>query len=336
MKLLIVTQAVDKQDPVLGFFHEWLWEFAKHTEHLTVFALRVGEYDLPEHVTVVPLRVGAKSRLKTILRFLRELYDRRASYDKVFVHMNPEYVLLGGPLWKLFGKSVVLWYTHKHVGLRLRLAELFVDHILTASKESLRLPSTKVLVMGHGIAMPERVVTRTKDNVLHIVTVGRIAPAKRIRELVRALSVLYVRDIPFTCSIIGAPATATDEVYAQEIEKELAQEPYRNQVQFVGAIRHEYLPAHLASADVFVNLSLTGSLDKAVLEALSSGVPVVTSNEAFESLLRPNGLFIDSVDQEVVADAIVRAQSVSMDVLSQSVRATHSLSALIPAILKVL
>jgi glycosyltransferase involved in cell wall biosynthesis len=336
MKLLVVTQAVDKQDPVLGFFHEWLLEFAKHTEHLTVFALRVGEYDLPDHVTVVPLRVGAKSRPKTILRFLYELYSRRASYDQVFVHMNTEYVLLGGPLWKLLGKRVVLWYTHKHVGLRLRLAELFVDRILTASKESLRLPSRKVLVMGHGIAMPEHTATHMKSETLHIVTVGRIAPAKRIRELVQALGVLYTRNIPFTCSIIGVPATEADVEYAHEIEKELAQEPYRNQVQFVGAVRHEHLPEHLAKADVFVNLSLTGSLDKAVLEALVSKVAVVTSNEAFESLLRPEGLYIDTVEPEVVADAIVYARGVSMELLSEHVRKTHSLSALIPAILRVL
>ena len=337
MKLLIVTQSLDKQDPVLGFFHAWLEEFAKHAEQLTVFALRVGEYELPEHVTVVPLRRGGKNRALTVLIFLRELYVRRASYDKVFVHMNPEYVLLGGPLWKILHKQVVLWYTHKHVGLRLRLAEFFVDHILTASKESLRLRSKKVRIMGHGIAMPETVVRKpVSRSAVHIVTVGRIAPSKRIRELVRALGVLSLRNIPFSASIVGVPITTKDEQYEKDIMRELGQATYREQVRFVGAVRHEDLPQVLAQADVFVNLSLTGSLDKAVLEALIMRVPVVSTNEAFESLLRPEGLFIEDVDEETVADAIVGANGMSIDTLSDTVRKAHSLSALIPAILRVL
>lgn len=337
MKLLIVTQALDKQDPVLGFFHAWVLEFAKHTEQLTVFALRVGEYDLPAHVTVVSLRVGGKNRLRTILIFIRELYARRASYEKVFVHMNTEYVLLGGLLWRLLGKRVVLWYTHKHVGLRLRIASLLVHRILTASPESLRLRSKKVLVMGHGIAMPEASSkTALPDSVMRIVTVGRVAPAKRVRELIRACGVLHAKNVPFTTSIVGVPATAMDEEYAQELTQELAQAPYKEQVRFTGAVRHEDLPQVLAKADVFVNLSLTGSLDKAVLEALIMRVPVVSTNEAFESLLRPVGLYIDSADEEVVADAIVRAHGMSIDTLSDTVRKTHSLSALIPAILRVL
>lgn len=337
MRLLIVTQAVDKQDPVLGFFHSWLEEFAKHTEQLTVCALRVGEYELPANVTVVPLRPKGKNRILTIFIFLRELWVRRNTYDKVFVHMNTEYVLLGGLIWKLLGKRVVLWYTHKHVGLRLRIAELLVHHILTASKESLRLASKKVMVMGHGIAMPEIIrPASAPGSVLHIVTVGRIAPAKRIRELVRALGVLYKRNIPFTASIVGVPATAVDQEYAKELMHELAEAPYKAHVKFIGAVRHEDLPQVLATADVFVNLSLTGSLDKAVLEALIMRVPVVSTNEAFESLLRPQGLFIDRAEEGAVADAIVRAYGMPMEVLSDAVRKSHSLSALIPAILRVL
>ena len=32
MKLLIVTQAVDTEDPVLGFFVRWIEELGKHVE----------------------------------------------------------------------------------------------------------------------------------------------------------------------------------------------------------------------------------------------------------------------------------------------------------------
>ena len=55
MKLLILTQKVDKNDDVLGFMHGWIAEFAKHCEKVTVIALGVGEFDLPRNVTVLSL-----------------------------------------------------------------------------------------------------------------------------------------------------------------------------------------------------------------------------------------------------------------------------------------
>ena len=55
MKLLICTQAVDREDSVLGFFHSWIREFAKHYESVTVICLYKGEYDLPENVKILSL-----------------------------------------------------------------------------------------------------------------------------------------------------------------------------------------------------------------------------------------------------------------------------------------
>src|SRR3989344_6741688 len=55
MRLLIVTQKVDKNDPVLGFFHRWIEKFAKNFERVTVICLGKGEYNLPANVKVLSL-----------------------------------------------------------------------------------------------------------------------------------------------------------------------------------------------------------------------------------------------------------------------------------------
>ena len=64
--LLIITQVVDREDSNLGFFCEWLEEFARQTDNLYVIANRVGEYDLPKNVTVVSL--GKESGLGRAMR----------------------------------------------------------------------------------------------------------------------------------------------------------------------------------------------------------------------------------------------------------------------------
>src|SRR5581483_12297211 len=89
MKLLILTQKVDKNDPVLGFFHGWLREFANHFEFITVIALGVGEYELPQNVRVLSLgKESGVSKLKYLSRFYKYIWQERKNYEKVFVHMN--------------------------------------------------------------------------------------------------------------------------------------------------------------------------------------------------------------------------------------------------------
>ena len=54
-KLLIITQKVDAQDDLLGFFVDWIAEFARRFEEVHVVALEVGTHSLPGNVTVYSL-----------------------------------------------------------------------------------------------------------------------------------------------------------------------------------------------------------------------------------------------------------------------------------------
>lgn len=121
-----MTQVVDLEHPVLGFFHRWIIEFAKHCEHVHVICLQEGKHDLPANVSVHSLgKEMGKGRLVYLYRFYRLIWSLRREYDKVFVHMNQIYVILGAPVWKLLGKRVGLWYVHKQVSVSLRLAVFF-------------------------------------------------------------------------------------------------------------------------------------------------------------------------------------------------------------------
>src|SRR6185295_8452864 len=98
MKLLIVTQVVDSEDPILGFFHRWLEEFATQAEHIEVICLKEGKHALPRNVRVHTLGKPA-NRILYIARFGWYIWTLRSQYDRVLVHMNPEYVILGGLDW---------------------------------------------------------------------------------------------------------------------------------------------------------------------------------------------------------------------------------------------
>lgn len=334
MKLLITTQAVDLDDPVLGFFHAWIIELSKHYEKVTVICLREGRKNLPSNVHVYAL--GEGNKLSRGLAFLRLVSRLKYEYDAVFVHMNPEYIVLGGLYWRMIGKRIVLWYTHKNVDFKLRIATLFVDTVLTASKESFRLASSKVKVVGHGIEIPE-VVHKSKNGALRILTAGRITKSKHLFEMLDAVELLVKGGTDFIFTIVGAPATRDDKKYELLLREKIKTGPLAQRVMYLGGIPNAKVMELLATeADVFLNLSSTGSLDKAVLEALASGVPAVSSNEAFREILRPSGLFVEHVTAQEVVLALRNARSVNPEPLRGYVRTNHSLGELIPKIVSAL
>lgn len=74
------------------------------------------------------------SRLTYARRFRALIKNYVREYDEVFVHMNPEYIVLGGLFWRMHGKRIVLWYVHKSVTMWLRLAEILCNRIGTGNR----------------------------------------------------------------------------------------------------------------------------------------------------------------------------------------------------------
>jgi glycosyltransferase involved in cell wall biosynthesis len=286
MKILIITQKVDKHDDVLGFFHRWLEVFSVAFEKVTVIALYRGAVDLPNNVTVLSLgKEEGESKVKYLSRFYASIWKARREYDIVLVHMNPEYVLLGFWLWKLLGKKITLWYAHKQVNAKLWIAEKLVNKIFTPSKDSFRLKSKKVQITGHGIDTEHfKPLSLRPKGLPRIVTIGRISPIKNYETIIDAVGMLSKEHIPVSLQIVGSPATLRDVAYQHRLEEKVKAEDLSPLITFAGSVPHEAILPFLQNATVFVNTSSTGSLDKAVLEAMSVGILPLTSNEAFKEV----------------------------------------------------
>lgn len=285
MKLLIITQAIDVNHPVLGFFCRWVEEFAQHVEHVHVIALHTGAYTLPKNVTVHSLGkenqqstinnqhfiAKIKSKFQHAFTFYLLTFTLQKQYDAVFVHMNPEYVVLTGWWWRLVGKKVSLWYTHKSVDMKLRIATWFATHVFTASKESFRLHTRKLQVMGHGIDTAFWTTDSSVVRAHHALSVGRLMRSKR-----HDLAIRFAHEKGMALRIAG-------EGSEREVLEETAR-AWKVPVTFLGALTKEQLRAEYQSAAVLVHRSETGSLDKVVLEAAACGCPVDSSDPAIASL----------------------------------------------------
>jgi glycosyltransferase involved in cell wall biosynthesis len=290
-KLLICTQSVDKDDPIAGFFYAWVCEFAKHCEQVTVIALSgTGAEHLPKNVHVVSLeKEQGAIKFRQLYLFYQAIISQRQQYDTVFIHnVGPKFVILGAPLWKLWQKQIALWYVHGSVDWKLRLAERLVDKAFSSAPETFRIPSKKITFLGHGIDVERLGNTSLQldPQYFTILQVSRISPRKHCDVLLEALpefATQYTK--PFKVFFVGATTSQGDEEYLQNLQRRVAELGLTEQVTFVGGVSPQKLPAYYAKADVTVNVTTTGGVDKTALESLAMGVPVITTFSAFKNIL---------------------------------------------------
>lgn len=341
---MIITQKVDKNDQLLGFFIEWLRLLSDKFERIKVFCLEKGEYDLPDNIEVNSLgKDEGYGKFKQFFNFYFLILKYHREYDAVLVHMNPIWVVLGGYFWKLFDKKIFLWYTHKSITLKLRVATIMADVIFTASPESFRLKSKKVVITGHGIDTelfrPLRLVQGEQDFTrlnpprrfnLKILSVGRISPIKNYETLINAAKILKDKNIDFMITLIGEPAIESDREYEKSLKSQIQSLKLEENFNFIGKIVHNDLPKYYQSHDIFVHLSKTGSLDKTMLEAMACGIKVLSSNDAARTILTAEFLFND--DPQELADKIINAEAINSGSLRNYVVENHNLQKLITKI----
>jgi len=300
MRLLICTQAIDRNDPVLGFFHRWVEELARQAEHIHIICLKEGEHNLPQNVRVHSLgKEHGVSKLKYIARFYRYLVAFQDEYDAVFVHMNQEYVLMGGFAWRLLGKRIVLWRNHKKGSWQTRLAALFAHRVCFTSPEAYVSAFTNAQKMPIGIdteAFKPRVDRPRQNSILFL---GRLDAVKHPDVFLEAFTRLSESGADFSADVYGDP-TPGREGYADGLRRRFQG---AKGVSFFPAVRNDETPAIYASHALYVNLTPSGSFDKTIGEAMASGCLVVAANDALRDVL-PKELMVSPDDPQSVARAI--------------------------------
>ena len=342
MRLLIVTQAIDKHDPVLGFFHRWVEEIAKHAEHVHVICLKEGTHDLPENVLVNSLgKESGPSRFKYLKRFYSYIWRYRREYDSVFVHMNEEYVLLAGVPWFFWGKKVVLWRNHKQGSWRTKLAGFFTNTVCYTS------PSAYVASFKNAVRMPIGIDTEFFSPGQHatdpktVLFLGRIDPVKKADTFVRALEALHEKGIVFHADIVGDPSEPQSK-YAHDVRNLAAPMALEGIVTVEKSVTNEQSRELYRTHAVYVNLTPSGSFDKTIGEAMSTGSLVVAANDAVEGTL-PASLMPADESFESAAEAIRTAlrmpESERRDVIARSreyIEREHSLKLLVEKLVPLL
>lgn len=277
MNLLMITQKVDCSDPILGFFHRWIEEFAKHCENVTVIGQLVGRHILPQNVHVLSLKKEQGwPRFLQIVRFWFLIAYHARAYDTVLVHMTPVWVLLGYPWWFLTRKPVYLWYETRRGGFILRKALWCVKKVFCATPDGLPFSSKKTVVTGHGIDTGFFKPGNDQQEPGLIVAIGRITRIKRLDLIIETFAKL---PSSYHLVIAGGVITQKDREEQEHLDELVQRLSIHDRVVFTGFLTQTDVRALVQKASLLLHAA-GGGLDKVILEAMACGCPLVCASEA--------------------------------------------------------
>ena len=283
----MLTQALDPQSQALGFTVRWVEELAARLDGLDVICQTHADPALPPNVRVYSMgKERGASRVAQAWNLARHLQRLVPQADGIFVHMIARYVWFSAPWARLYRKPVLFWYTHRQLSRELRVANALATAVMTAAPSSYPLPSPKVHVMGHGIAPELFPPAQGEEPPPAVVYVGRLSRIKRQDVLLRAVAQVAERGDAgaFRVVIVGGPMARNPD-YPAELQALAGALPPSVQVTFTGALPRPQATAWVRKSALAVNLSPPGSFDKAVLEAMLTGKPVIVTNADFLPVL---------------------------------------------------
>lgn len=347
VKVLVCTEAIDRSDPLLGYFHGWVKEFARHAHKVHVICLGYGERNLPPNVTEHSLgkesmRKGNRFLKRFIYsgRFIRRIVKSRKEYDSVLVHLSSEFTILGAWIWKLLGKRIGFWHNDAKATLFSRAAIALSDVVFYSNPDSYaaRYAHARYVPMGVDADMYTLERSAQKESLLFL---GRIHPSKKLEAIMEAFGDIRKNVKHLTLDMYGEPRPG-DEQYAAKLRSQFSGLEREGALTYRGTVLHERTPAVYAKHEIFVHAGSAHGSKKTLYEAMAAGCIVITSEKEVKDVI-DSRLFLEEVNAETLGKAIRAALALSEEkreharsVARAYVRREHALSSVVPTLLEML
>jgi glycosyltransferase involved in cell wall biosynthesis len=191
--------------------------------------------------------------------------------------------------------------------IQFRIANRFTDRVVGVSDDALQLcrgqnpgSADKMVRIWNGIDVG-RFKFHGPASKPAAISVARLSPEKDFGTLLQAAAVVRSQIPEFTLTIVG------DGVERDRLEKQCDELNLRSTVEFLG--ERSDIPSLLAKAGFFVSSSKTEGVSLTLLEAMSVGLPIVTTNVGGNpEIVEPGltGWLAPSQDPLTLAGEIIR------------------------------
>ena len=274
---------MDEEDQLLSHQAEIVNLIAKEFDHVSVLTGRIGKVMIPSNVTLKSYNWVKGKKLKNIFNLLKSYLLIRKTNDitVVFSHMTFMQSLIILPLTKFQRVRHYLWYAHKSKNLYLEFSARLFDGLITSTRDSCPVKNGRVYPIGQTINSDKFTPKKLIDYpIIRLIHIGRFDPIKNISEIIRAVDKSRTYFPNLTLDIIGSASSISSRKYEQEVKSQFVNPTTQSWLKFLPGVSREEIPHLLEKSHAFIH-SCNAALDKVILEANLSNVPVITSNEEF-------------------------------------------------------
>jgi len=304
--LLVINYAMDEKHQVFSHQIDLVNKLASHFDSVTVLTGHLGVCHVSDNVQVISFKWIAGKRVASLLRFLG-IFLKTVSknrYSVLFSHMTSTHSAFISPITKLLRLKHYLWYAHASDGVYLRVTKLFTNGIITSTPGSCPLVGEKIYPIGQSIDK-NKFEKQQKANypIKNLIHTGRLDPSKNIDLIIKSVESLRKKNPELTLEIVGSPSSDLYKQYSQDLISKFSLAPYNSWLIFTSYIPREELPKLLRGKDGFIHC-FQGSLDKTLVEATFSGLPVITINREYLNIFGSWGSGYNYEDLTLESEAL--------------------------------
>lgn len=201
------------------------------------------------------------------------------------VRLGLDYMLLSGLFKKIWRSASAVVANSKGLA---QLANRFM-------------PGLDIGIISNGVYIDQfspSEADRSFDPV-RLLTVCRLISRKRIDILIESVAKLKSSGVNVRLSIAG------EGNLDEELKRQAESLGVADEVKFLGRVDAEDMPGVYRDNDIFVMSSAHEGMSNAMLEAMASGLPIVTTRcEGVEELIQNNGIVAETADAEAISNAV--------------------------------
>ena len=163
------------------------------------------------------------------------------------------------------------------------------------------MPDIQIDVVPNGVDIDRFTPGDKKDlgGKIKLIAVGRLSATKRFDVLICAAEILKKKNMDVELVIAGGGALR------DQLGELAAQKGLEDVVTFAGRVDGELMPELYRESFVFVSASSQEGMSNAMLEAMASGLPIVTTRcEGVDELIADNGVIVKDNSADSIAGAI--------------------------------
>ncbi|MEA3226962.1 MAG: glycosyltransferase family 4 protein [Planctomycetota bacterium] len=162
------------------------------------------------------------------------------------------------------------------------------------------LPSVSIDVIPNGVEIDRFSPAKSGSTAakLRLLTVGRLSGTKRVEMLVDAVEILHKDGVNLHFAIAGGGQLE------KQLRETVSERNLGEIIEISGRLDPEVMPHVYRENDVFISATVQEGMSNAMLEAMASGLPIITTRcEGVEELIADNGLIVESANAEKIAEA---------------------------------